>query len=274
MRDASGWSASLYNRTAPFVYSSEYTGPVLSLLSARPGERIIDFGCGSGELTLDIQQTVKGGDGGSVCGVDYSESMVRKAEENGLERAFKADIQNPEEVEAVVSKVGTKFDAVFTNAALHWCKRDPAGVLESAKRVLKPGGRIVGEMGGFMNCIGIRSALHRVLRERGHDPESVDPWYFPSMEDYVKVLVSASFEPTHLSLSPRVTPLKTNLYDWLELFARPFFLRDMLEEEARQIMQEVVDVCRRDCQDESGKWAMVYMRLRFSAVLKNREPEA
>ena len=110
-------------------------------------------------------------------------------------------------MEAVVSKVGTKFDAVFTNAALHWCKRDPAGVLESAKRVLKPGGRIVGEMGGFMNCIGavsmflactklhvltrrrqgIRSALHRVLRERGHDPESVDPWYFPSMEDYVKV---------------------------------------------------------------------------------------
>lgn len=77
MRDASGWNASLYNRTAPFVYSSEYTGAVLSLLAARPGERIIDFGCGSGELTLDIQQTVKGGDGGLVCGLDYSESMVR-----------------------------------------------------------------------------------------------------------------------------------------------------------------------------------------------------
>lgn len=85
-----------------------------------------------------------------------------------------------------------------------------------------------------------------------------------------QVLVSASFEPTHLSLSPRVTPLKAGLYDWLELFARPFFLRDMSDEEARDIMQEVVDVCRRDCQDESGKWAMMYARLRFSAALKNQ----
>ena len=64
------------------------------------------------------------------------------------------DVQNPKELDAVMSHVGSKFDAVFTNAALHWCKRDPAGALESAKRVLKPGGRIAGEMGGFMNCIG------------------------------------------------------------------------------------------------------------------------
>ena len=96
------------------------------------------------------------------------------------------DVQNPDEVEGIALKTGGKFDAVFTNAALHWCKRDPSGVLEGAKRVLKPGGRIVGEMGGFMNCIGVRSAVHRVLRDRGYDPEDLDPWYFPSMEDYVK----------------------------------------------------------------------------------------
>jgi ubiquinone/menaquinone biosynthesis C-methylase UbiE len=77
MRDGSGWSASLYNQSARFVYSSEYTGAVLSLLDAQPGQRIIDFGCGSGELTLDIQEAVKHGDGGLVCGLDYSESMVR-----------------------------------------------------------------------------------------------------------------------------------------------------------------------------------------------------
>ncbi|KAK2459657.1 hypothetical protein APHAL10511_008302 [Amanita phalloides] len=269
MRDASGWSASLYNQTAPFVYSSDFTRPVLSLLAAQPGENIIDFGCGSGELTLEIERIVKQENGGAVLGVDGSESMVRRAKENGLESALEVDIQNADEVERVVSEAGQgKFDTVFTNAVLHWCKRDPAGVLESAKRVLKPGGRIVGEMGGFMNCIGVRAALYRVLQDRGYDPDSLDPWYFPSMEDYVKVLVSASFEPTHLSLSPRVTPLKTGLYDWLEVFVRPFFLRDMLDKEAQEIMQEVVDMCRRDCQDQSGKWAMVYMRLRFSAVLK------
>jgi len=93
---------------------------------------------------------------------------------------------------------------VFSSSVLHWCKRDPAGVLESAKKVLKKGGRFVGEMGGFMNCIGptfniplppsldcqpagVRMALQHVLRSRGYDPTPRDPWFFPSMEDYVKV---------------------------------------------------------------------------------------
>ncbi|KAM6494122.1 S-adenosyl-L-methionine-dependent methyltransferase [Amanita muscaria] len=269
MKDSSGWNASQYNQTASFVYSSEFTGPVLSLLDARPGERIIDFGCGSGEVTLEIEQTVKSEGRGLVVGVDHSASMISKAKENGLEHAFVADMQNSEELDGVMSGVREKFDAVFTNAALHWCKRDPAGVLLNAKRVLKPGGRIAGEMGGFMNCIGVRSALHRVLKERGYDPDALDPWYFPSMEDYVKLLVNASFEPTHLSLSPRVTPLKAGLYEWLNLFARPFFLKDVPGKEAEAILHEVVDMCRRDCQDESGKWAMVYMRLRFCATLKD-----
>lgn len=154
MKDSSGWNASQYNQTASFVYSSEFTGPVLSLLDARPGERIIDFGCGSGEVTLEIEQTVKSGGRGLVVGVDHSASMISKAKENGLEHAFVADMQNSEELDDVMSGVGEKFDAVFTNAALHWCKRDPAGVLLNAKDVLKPGGRIAGEMGGFMNCIG------------------------------------------------------------------------------------------------------------------------
>ncbi|PFH53869.1 hypothetical protein AMATHDRAFT_136033 [Amanita thiersii Skay4041] len=271
-RDASGWCASLYNQTGSFVYSPEFTSPVLSLLAAKPGERIVDFGCGSGEVTLEVEKIVKQGDGGLVVGVDLSKSMIAKARENGLEHVFVADIQDPAEMDRLGPEACGRFDAVFTNASLHWCKQNPAGVLESAKQVLRPGGRIVGEMGGFMNCIGyslgVRSALHYALRKRGHDAERVDPWYFPSMEDYVKLLVSASFEPTHLSLTPRITPLSTGLFAWLNLFARPFFLQDLPDDQAEEVMQEVVEMCRRDCQDASGKWAMVYMRLRFSAIYK------
>ena len=79
------------------------------------------------------------------------------------------------------------FDAVFSNATLHWCKRDPAGVLQSAKSVLKPGGRFAAELGGFMNVVGVRSALHQVLRRRGYDPIELDPWYFPTADEYKKV---------------------------------------------------------------------------------------
>ncbi|KAH9480552.1 putative methyltransferase C70.08c [Psilocybe cubensis] len=269
-RDASGWSASHYNKTASFVYSLAFTTPVLELLAAQPGERILDVGCGSGEVTKIIQEVVERGDGGVVVGTDLSESMITKAKENGIKHAFIADAQD---LEYPRDEPGfpEKFDAVFSNAALHWCKRDPLGVLTGIRKVLKPGGRVAVEMGGFMNAIGVRSALHDVVRSKGRDPEELDPWYFPSMEDYVKLLVTAGFEPTHISLTPRITPLPTGLYDWLDLFARNSFLRDFTDEEAREIMRDVEDRCRGDCRDASGKWAMMYTRLRFTAVLKPDE---
>ncbi|PPQ81268.1 hypothetical protein CVT25_015052 [Psilocybe cyanescens] len=269
-RDSSGWSASLYNKTASFVYSSAFTAPVLELLAAQPGERILDVGCGSGEVTKIIQEAVEQRVGGIVVGTDFSEGMIAKAKENGVKHTFIADAQD---MEYPQNQPGfpEKFDAVFSNAALHWCKRDPLGVLVGARKVLKPGGRIVAEMGGFMNAIGVRSALHDVVRSKGRDPEDLDPWYFPSMEDYVKLLVTAGFEPTHISLTPRITPLPTGLYDWLNLFVRSSFLRDFTDEEASEIMRDVEERCRGDCRDASGKWAMMYTRLRFTAVLKPDE---
>jgi SAM-dependent methyltransferase len=175
--DKSGWSAALYNKTGSFAYSPAFTAAVVDLLAPQPGERIIDFGCGTGEVTLKIEKAVR--EGGVVVGVDFSESMVSsgfvillvrgsedmgkisQARANGLKHAFVSDIQNlelPAEAQGAIG-LDQKFDAVFSNAALHWCKRDPRGALESARRVLKPGGRFVGEMGGFLNCIGEELAV-------------------------------------------------------------------------------------------------------------------
>ncbi|KAJ7718129.1 S-adenosyl-L-methionine-dependent methyltransferase [Mycena maculata] len=270
-RDAQGWSASLYNKTAAFVYSPAYTSAVLDLLAAKPGEKIIDLGCGSGEVTLVLDEIVKRAPGGLVVAVDYSESMIEKAKAAGLEHAFVSDVQDLEIPMTAYNNNDPefKFDAAFSNAALHWCKRDPAGVLESVKKVLKPGGRLVVEMGGAMNCIGIRSGLHRVLKSHGYDPVSLDPWFFPSVEDYTKLLIEASFEPRHISITPRVTPIADGVRGWLELFVRKSFLKDFSDAEATEIMNEVEDICRVDCQDTSGKWAMMYTRLRFEAILKN-----
>ncbi|KAJ7505574.1 S-adenosyl-L-methionine-dependent methyltransferase [Mycena galericulata] len=269
--DAQGWSASLYNKSAAFVYSPAYTSAVLDLLAAKPGEKIIDLGCGSGEVTVIIEKIVKQAPGGLVVGVDFSESMIRKTKEDGLAHTFVSDIQD---LDIPITEFNNndpdfKFDAAFSNAALHWCKRNPAGVLESVKRILKPGGRFVAEMGGAMNCIGIRSTLYSVLKTRGHNPAPLDPWFFPSVEDYTKLLIAASFEPLQISLSPRATPLEDGLKGWLEVFVRKSILKDFPDSEATEIIDEVVDACRVDCLDNSGNWSMMYNRLRFEAVLKN-----
>ncbi|TEB22729.1 S-adenosyl-L-methionine-dependent methyltransferase [Coprinellus micaceus] len=247
--DSTGWSASQYNKNAHFVYSSPFVAPVLELLGARPGESVLDLGCGSAEVSLDIERIV-------------TQATGAKAQQNGLRHAFVCDAHNLGVPDEIAVMIGGKFDVVFSNATLHWCKRDPLAVLQGVSRVLKPDGRFVAEMGGFMNCIGVRSALYSAIRARGHDPAAYDPWYFPSMEDYVKLLVTVGFEPTHMSITPRITPLPTGLYEWLRLFVRNSFLH--------RIMGEVVENCRVDCQDATGNWAMTYMRLRFSAVLKSK----
>ncbi|KAL5524530.1 hypothetical protein ACEPAF_9670 [Sanghuangporus sanghuang] len=269
------WEPNMYNSVASFVYSSKFTAPLLELLSAQPGERILDLGCGSGELTLELQRIV--GDGGVVVGVDASESMIGRARQNGLAASFICDAQQLELPPSPSIKQGIssalpesfdyKFDAVFSNAALHWCKRDPHAVVRGAANALRKGGRFVGEMGGFMNTVGVRSAIYSVLRRRGFDPQSLDPWYFPSVEDYKAVLESAGFRVEHISLSPRLTPLSSDIIDWQRTFCRNTFYTTLSDAEAEEVMHEVQDICAVDGRDASGTWSIMYCRLRFAASL-------
>jgi trans-aconitate methyltransferase len=260
----SDYSASNYNQTAAFVYSAEYTAPILSLLKPSIGERIVDFGCGTGELTLRIQEAV--GMSGFTVGIDYNNDMVSKALVNGVRHAYTSDLQN---IQIPASSVLEKsFDAVFSNAVLHWCKQNPQGVLDGAKRLLKVGGRFVCEMGGFMNCIGVRIGLHRAVKRRGYEPDKMDPWYFPTIEEYQGLLQSAGFRVNTISLVPRLTPLLDGgLRGWLQLFVRRTFLKEFNDQEAAAIIDEVVDMCEVDMKDKEGNWALMYVRLRFLATL-------
>ncbi|KAH7885132.1 S-adenosyl-L-methionine-dependent methyltransferase [Phlebopus sp. FC_14] len=258
------YTANHYVNTASFVFSDEYVAPILGWLNPGPRDRIIDIGCGSGELTVKIQGAV--GPDGFVVGVDYNPDMLSKAAKNGVKNLFTSDIQDLQ-IPASLFKEKS-LDAAFSNATLHWCKSDPAGVLKGIKGALKDGGRFVGEFGGYTNCTGVRAALHHAIKRRGFNPEDMDPWYFPSVEEYRNLLRQAGFRVDTIALVPRLTPLKqSGLRGWLELFARGTFLKTFDVAEADAIMDEVVQMCEIDLKDGAGNWSMMYVRLRFSATL-------
>ncbi|KAL7414465.1 S-adenosyl-L-methionine-dependent methyltransferase [Mrakia frigida] len=265
----SNHNSDLYQKNASFVYSAAFTSPVLTLLDAQPGQRILDMGCGTGELTAQIQQAV--GSEGEVWGVDSNSEMLAKASKTYSSLSsnlFQSDIQSL--VLPSSPSLENSFDSVFTSATLHWCRRDPAGVIEGVKKCLKPGGKFVGEMGGFLNVIGVRTHLHQILSSPPYslDASELDPWFFPTASNYSSLLTAALFRIRSIELVPRYTDLPQGLFAWLETFARNSFLSGLSDEDAVAVMKECERRCAPDCQDEKGQWAVMYMRLRWEAVLE------
>ncbi|KAH7334175.1 S-adenosyl-L-methionine-dependent methyltransferase [Rhizoctonia solani] len=255
------WHPALYNKSAPFVYSDENTKALFELLSAKPGERIVDMGCGTGELTLRLQDLV--GDKGLILGVDASQGMLDIAESNGVKYLFCCDIQNLVVPDKFKSLPGT-FDAVFTNATLQWCKQDPRGPLRAAKSLLKSGGRFVGEFPGYMTGLGTRSAFSEALKRRGMTP--LDPWFLPQPTEYARILESEGFKVEHISLNPRVSRLPGPMIDFLRAIYRVAFLKDMSDEEAEEILQEVSNSCELEHKDGMGNWSIMHVTVRFHAT--------
>ena len=242
------WDPNTYAKNARFV--SDLGSPVLELLSAQPGERILDLGCGDGVLTKKLAEL-----GCEVIAVDSSAPQVEAARRLGLE----AYVINGEEL-----PYQEEFDAVFSNAVLHWIKRADA-LIEAVFRSLRPGGRFVAECGGH-GCVNkIRSALVQALNCRGIDGESSVPWYFPTPGDYASRLERAGFRVNSIALIPRPTPLPGDIIGFLETFGHSF-LAGLSEQGKDEYLHEVRRLLEPQLVNPDGVWVADYVRLRFSAT--------
>ena len=243
------WNSSRYAQNARFV--SDLGQPVLELLNPQPGERILDLGCGDGALTEKLVAA-----GAHVVGVDGSVDMVDAARTHGLDARL---------MDAYDLTFSNEFDAVFSNAALHWMKRDPDAIIQGVRRAVKPGGRFAAEMGGHGCVAAIVVALCATLEKRGiTDSAYAIPWYFPTVDDYRSRLERAGFRAEYIALIPRPTPLPTGMRGWLETFAIPF--TNLLPASDRgAFLDEVTERLRPALCDEQGRWTADYVRLRFWA---------
>lgn len=223
--------------------------PVLELLDPRPGERILDLGCGDGELTRVLRDR-----GSEPVGIDPSAEFIAAARKLGL------DVR---EQDARDLDFEDEFDAVFSNAVLHWIGEADL-VIGNVYRALRTGGRFVGEFGGYGNCAAIEQALVDELKLRGIDASTASPWYFPTTDEYRDRLAAAGFSVTFIELIPRPTPLPGGMLGFLATFADGF--SSLVAPDQREGYPSAVCDRLEPRLWRSGEWIADYVRLRFEAL--------
>ncbi len=247
------WDSALYDRALGVV--TRLGSGVLELLDPKPGERILDLGCGTGHLTAEIAAY-----GADVLGLDAAESMIARA--RALYPRLRFEVGRGADF-----RLDAPVDAVFSNAALHWMPR-PADVAANVARALRPGGRFAAEMGGKGNVSSLIAAVHQALREEGVGAERLpEPWYFPSVGEYATLLEGAGFEVRYAHLFDRPTPLDdcpNGAADWLRVFGGAFLAVVPPERQEAVIARATMLV--RPAWYRDDRWVADYRRLRFLAI--------
>jgi trans-aconitate methyltransferase len=241
------WDASLYAGNGRFV--ALLAGSLVEALEPKAGERILDLGCGDGFLTQRLAES-----GATMVGVDFSPQMIAAARDRGVDARYASGEALPFDRE---------FDAVFSNAALHWMS-DHDAVLRGVYRALKPGGRFVAECGGQGNIAAIRVALLAVLTRLGLPAERIENNLFFSSAEYRARLESHGFLVEEVTLTPRLTPLPSGMADWLQTF-RSSVLEQLPASERPAAIEQIVGLLKPVLCDRDGNWTADYVRLRFVA---------
>jgi trans-aconitate 2-methyltransferase len=250
------WNTSLYDKKHDFVF--KYGEYLVQMLTPQEGERILDVGCGTGYLTNLIAAS-----GALVTGMDNSIEMIAKARNEYPHLPFRL-------ASVTDFNFNEPFDALFSNAVLHWVT-DKEQAIKSMYNNLKPGGRLVLEMGGKGNVETIIQALKKALINHGHPQQATrELWYFPSLSEYTGLLEKQGFRVTYAAHYNRETELKDTQHgikDWVHMFGGAFL--EGIEPVAKEKILDEVQETLRFTQFRNQKWFADYKRLRVVAIKEN-----
>jgi trans-aconitate methyltransferase len=247
------WNANLYDAKHAFVW--KYGADLVPLLAPQSGERILDLGCGTGHLTAQIAES-----GARLVGVDRSPEMVNAARKAYPHLQF-------EVADARDLRLHEEFDAVFSNAALHWI-HEPERVIRGIRNSLRQGGRFVAEFGGKGNIRKMQSAFDQALLELNPSAQTkIHLWYYPSVSEYSTLLEKDGLEVRFITLFDRPTPLadsEAGMRNWVTMFGSDYYA--MLAPESRESFLRRIEELLRPELFRDGQWWADYRRLRLAAV--------
>jgi len=248
-KETNNWDTNKYTKHASFV--STLGMPVVDLLAPQKGEKILDLGCGEGTLALELEKY-----GAVITAVDLNEEMVEKSRTKGLD----AHIMSVTEL-----IYQEKFDAVFSNAVLHWV-RDSKLAVQNIYKSLKYGGRFVAEFGGYGNVYQIISAMREVFDKHKEYGKFDDFWFFPTLKEYQSILEAQGFEVKYIELIPRPTPID-DISNWLDIFANGI-IANLNDNQKIQFKKETRDILKDKIYTQKDGWVADYIRLRVFAIKK------
>jgi trans-aconitate 2-methyltransferase len=246
------WNTELYEERHSFVW--QYGNDLIAMLSPKSGEIILDLGCGTGQLTNKIAQS-----GAEVIGIDKSFTMIEQAKSNYPHINFQV-------ADGIDFYFTEPFDAIFSNAALHWMK-PPEAVVNCMWQALKPNGRLIVEFGGKGNVEKIIQAIYTVIQENGDELKpQLNPWYFPSISEYSTMLEKSGFIVTYATLFSRPTQLEGEggLAHWIEMFASSFL--STFSHKSKQELITKIEAKLRPTLYQNEQWLADYKRIRIVAL--------
>ena len=247
MRESNVWDAERYNKHANFV--SNLAMPIVDLLDPKENEKILDLGCGDGTLAVEIEKF-----NSKVVAVDLSESMVEKTKEKGI----KAFVMSAAEL-----TFKYEFDAVFSNAVLHWVKDSDKSIKKIANS-LKDKGRFIAEFGGYGNIQILTDTMQEVFRKHTEFGAFNNPWTFPKDTEYKQLLQDNGFNVEYIELIPRPTKID-DISNWLDVFANGI-ISHLTQAQQSQFKKEVREILKAKIYSEKDGWVVDYVRLRLKAI--------
>ncbi|SFV68484.1 2-isopropylmalate synthase [hydrothermal vent metagenome] len=247
MKESNEWNAQKYNKHAEFV--SNLAMPLIDILQPKAQEKILDLGCGEGTLAEVIQEYKC-----EVIGVDLSADMVEKAKAKNIEAYV---------MSATELAYENEFDAVFSNAVLHWVQ-DANLAIQEVKKVLKKEGRFVAEFGGYENLKYLINAIEVVFEKHPEYGGFNNPWYFPRTDEYKKLLEENGFEVELIEIVNRPTPID-DIYNWLSVFANGI-IENIPTDKHENFKNEVRELLKSKIYTQEDGWIVDYVRLKFKAI--------